>query len=660
MSAKDRRADGAPRTDGAQLTKELEQLYEHAPVGLALLDRELRFIRVNEVFAGFAGGTATPLSGLPLAEKFPLVGEAIKPLCERALESGAPVLDVEVESPPASQPGQWKYWLLSCHPVRGADGAVAGIHLVLQDTTDRKRAELCLYERMRFETVLADLSSRFVNLSAAETDREIAEDLRRIAAALDVEWIVVLRLSPDTDRLAATHSWVAEGASIAASVDFDRRYPYAAKSLRAGEIVAVERPDEIPEATGGRKRLADLGLAAVLILPITMRGEIWGGMGIGAPAPRTWPEPLVGRLRVFGEIIASAVARAQSDRDLARSYEEIRRLKDRLQVERDYLETEIKVTYNHDEIIGESDAIKHVLRLAEQVADKDTTVLLLGETGTGKELIARVLHKLSPRNVHPMVKVNCAALPATLIESELFGREKGAYSGAVTSQPGRFEVADGSTLFLDEVGDLPLELQAKLLRVLQEGEFERLGSSKPIRVNVRIIAATNRDLARGVREGTFREDLYYRLNVFPIVVPPLRERRDDIPPLVWGFVKSFEKSMGKKIEAIAGQTMEALKSYAWPGNIRELRNVVERAMILTAGTTLVAELPGSQESTAAGSGTLEDMERSHIQAVLERTAWRIRGKDGAAQILGLKPSTLYSRLKKLGIEKKPAGGGARP
>jgi len=342
----------------------------------------------------------------------------------------------------------------------------------------------------------------------------------------------------------------------------------------------------------------------------------------------------------------------QAEEELRRALGEIQELKGRLEAENAYLRQEITAGDSHEGVIGESPGIRRALAQAEQVASTRATVLVLGETGVGKELIARAIHRLSPRQGRPMVKVNCAGLPSGLVESELFGREKGAYTGALTRQAGRFEVADKSTIFLDEVGELPLELQAKLLRVLQDGEFERLGSAATIKVDVRVIAATNRDLAREVRAGRFREDLYYRLNVFPIHVPLLRERPDDIPLLVWAFVREFEATMGKRIESIPRKALESLVRYSWPGNVRELRNVVERAMIVSSGPVLSLEVPAGAASPSpedAGSPRLEDVERRHIVAVLERTRWRIRGPGGAASVLGLKPTTLEARMAKLGI-----------
>ncbi len=302
------------------------------------------------------------------------------------------------------------------------------------------------------------------------------------------------------------------------------------------------------------------------------------------------------------------------------------------------------------EIIGESPALKVVIAQAQQVAATDSMVLIQGETGCGKELIANLIHLESNRSNRQMVRVNCASLPETLIEAELFGREKGAYTGALSKQAGRFELAHDSTLLLDEIGELPLELQAKLLRVLQDGEFERLGSTQTIKVNVRVIAATNRDLAQLVEAGQFREDLYYRLNVFPVTVPPLRERRADIPALVWACVREFGESMGKSIDSISKDAMKKLQGYHWPGNVRELRNVVERAMILSRGGTL-HPIALEREDNSDGGQTLAEVNRRHILSVLEQTGWRIRGDGCAAQILDVNPNTLESRMKKLGIKR---------
>jgi formate hydrogenlyase transcriptional activator len=335
-----------------------------------------------------------------------------------------------------------------------------------------------------------------------------------------------------------------------------------------------------------------------------------------------------------------------------RSLEEIKRLNELLQDETRYLRNEISLTLSHVEIIGKSDPIKAVLQKVEQVAPTGATVLITGETGTGKELVARAIHKLSGRRERLLVKVDCASLPSTLIESELFGRERGAYTGALTKQIGRFQLADKGTIFLDEIGELPRETQSKLLRVLQEGCFEVLGSPKTVNVDVRIIAATNRDLAREVKEGRFREDLYYRLKVFPIEVPPLRNRKEDIPMLVWSFVEKFSKELRKDIRQIPKETMDALIRYHWPGNVRELENLIEQAFIVSPAEVLIVRLGEPRNADVISAQTLEEVERQHILNVLDKTRWRISGARGAASLLGLNRSTLHSKMKKLGIHSR--------
>jgi transcriptional regulator with GAF, ATPase, and Fis domain len=332
---------------------------------------------------------------------------------------------------------------------------------------------------------------------------------------------------------------------------------------------------------------------------------------------------------------------------------EIKKLKEQLEAERAYLQEEIKLEYNHEHIIGQSDELKYVLYKVEQIAGSNTTVLVLGETGTGKELVARAIHSLSPRKNRALVKVNCATLPSNLIESELFGHEKGSFTGSHARHLGRFEVADGTTLFLDEIGELPLELQPKLLRVIQDGEFERLGSSRTIKVDARIIAATNRNLEKEVRNGSFREDLWYRLNIFPITTPPLRDRAVDIPLLVEYYVKKISMRMGKTIEIIPENIMNALQNYHWPGNVRELENVLERAVINSSGPKLrlVDELNKPFSDSSISQKSLKSVERDHIIRVLEQTHWKVGGKNSAAEVLGLNRSTLRARMRKLDIRK---------
>jgi formate hydrogenlyase transcriptional activator len=337
--------------------------------------------------------------------------------------------------------------------------------------------------------------------------------------------------------------------------------------------------------------------------------------------------------------------------ELQTALSEIETMKDKLEAENIYYRHESKMKHQFENIIGKSDGLKYVLYRVEQVAPANTTVVILGETGTGKELIAAAIHTLSPRRDRPLITVNCAALPANLIESELFGREKGAFTGADSRRMGRFEIANGSTLCLDEIGELPLELQIKLLRVIQHHEFERLGSSNTIKVDVRIVATTNRDLEEEVRQGRFRQDLYYRLNVFPITVPPLRQRREDIPLMVQAFVDRYSRKLGKQITTISKETMQMLQDYPWPGNVRELESIIERAVILCTGPVLqlADKLEISSPALSSAVRTLEEMERNQMQKILSETKWRIEGKDGAAAILGIHPSTLRARMHKLGI-----------
>jgi formate hydrogenlyase transcriptional activator len=404
----------------------------------------------------------------------------------------------------------------------------------------------------------------------------------------------------------------------------------------------LEQEQRLP----GDDILLDGGVRSYLIVPLMVRGRAIGALLLASFTSNRYSADDVPLVEEVAKQIALAV-------DNMQAYEEISRLRGQLEAENRYLQEEIKSDYNFEEIVGQSPALKRVFKAIETVAPAGTTVLILGETGTGKELVARALHNLSSRRGKALVKVNCAALPSGLIESELFGHEKGAFTGAVARKIGRFELAHGGTLFLDEIGDLPLELQPKLLRVLQEGEFERVGASDTTTVDVRVITATNRDLERAVGEGRFRPDLYYRLNVFPIQLPPLRERKEDLPLLVRYLAMRYGARLAKRIPAVSRETMDVLEAYPWPGNIRELENVIERAMILSEGAELdvSGSLPTRRGGAGAGVRTLEDIQREYIRLVLEQTGWRVSGRGGAAELLGMKPTTLEARMKKLGIRR---------
>jgi formate hydrogenlyase transcriptional activator len=355
--------------------------------------------------------------------------------------------------------------------------------------------------------------------------------------------------------------------------------------------------------------------------------------------------------RLLGATVDVTERKAAED-ELQRSFAEVQSLRSRLELENAYLKREHSLLHGSGRIVGESSAIMEVLSLIEQVAPTGTTVLVEGETGTGKELVAQRIHELSPRSDRPLVKVNCASLPSTLVESELFGHERGAYTGAISREAGRFELADGATILLDEIAELPFELQSKLLRVLEEGEFERVGSPRTLKTDVRVIAATNRDLEAEVEAGRFRRDLYFRLAVFPIRVPPLRERRDDVPLLVWAIVQELSVGMNKSVETIRRADMERMQRYDWPGNVRELRNMVERALILCNGPTLRISPPVAPSTSGDTVMSLEEAQRQHILKVLETAGGKIRGAGGAAELLGMKPTTLRSRMQRLGIDPK--------
>jgi len=380
-------------------------------------------------------------------------------------------------------------------------------------------------------------------------------------------------------------------------------------------------------------------------VPLISHGKVLGTLSVVSMQENAFSQDDAELLTQIGAQVAIAVENALA-------FKQIARLKDKLTEEKLYLQEEIQTEYNFQEIVGDSQTLRRVLKDVQTVAATASTVLILGETGSGKELIARALHNLSDRRERTFVKLNCAAIPTGLLESELFGHERGAFTGAIATKIGRFETADRGTLFLDEVGEIPLELQVKLLRVLQEQEFERLGSTRTMRVDVRVVAATNRDLEHMVEEQRFRSDLYYRLKVFPIMLPPLRERAEDIPALVRHFAQKFALRMKKRIETIPAEAMKALQAYPWPGNVRELENFIERAVILTSGADLRAPLSELKVLSPPSNGslkTLEDAEREHILKALREAKWTIGGSGGAAAKLGMKRTTLQSKMQKLGI-----------
>ena len=523
------------------------------------------------------------------------------------------------------------------------------------DVTERKQAEQALEERLRFEQLLSGLSATFIHQPPDRIEGVIDESLKELLQALGNDRSSLAEFHPDTGRAVVTHSCAVSGVEpFPVGIFADEHLPWYVDAVRKGRTLFLKcLPDDFPpEAAKERQICLAQGIKSTVAIPLTVSGSVLGIISFSFLRHHcAWHPEVVSRLQMIGEIFANALVRKRSDEAIRAALAENVQLRERLERENVYLREQVTLQHDHGKIIGKSRALKKVLAEAERVADTETPVLVLGETGTGKELLAQTIHELSGRKDHPMVIVNCASLPATLIESELFGREAGAYTGAASAQVGRFAIADGSTLFLDEIGEFPIDLQAKLLRVLQDGRFERLGSPKSVTVNVRIIAATNRDLEQTVRNGEFRADLYHRLNVFPIHVPPLRERGEDIPLLVWNFVEVFGRRMGKTISSIPRKTMEQLQQYDWPGNVRELSNVIERAMILTTSDSLQVEIPSLGPGHHRPRMTLSEGVKEQILRVLQDTGWRIRGPGGAAEILGVKPTTLEARMAKLGIRR---------
>jgi transcriptional regulator with GAF, ATPase, and Fis domain len=505
-----------------------------------------------------------------------------------------------------------------------------------------------------FEFFVAELSTRLTGLPSDHVDAEVERALRDLVEFLGTDRATLLEISEK--GIQATHSWARPPFNAYINPTTGHaEWPWYCDRLVHGESVRLARlPDDLPQqAVQDRADALRAGIKSVLSIPIAVGGRFVCALSTGTFRDhREWSDATAVRVQTLGQILANAIHRQRAEAELLAQLAEIRQLHARLEAENVYLQEEVGQAFGFDDIVGRSPAIQKVLARVSQVAPTSTSVLLLGETGTGKELLARAIHDRSPRRARPLVKVNCAALPPTLVESELFGHEKGAFTGATAPRPGRFELADGGTLFLDEIGELPLEVQPKLLRVLQNGEFDHVGGTRTLKVDVRIVTATNRDLTRAMAEARFREDLYYRLGVFPIQVPPLRDRRDDIPLLVWAIIERRQLDLGRRIEKVPMRVMDALVSYGWPGNVRELENVIERALILSPGPALHLEEPLAAVARAS-SDRMDEVERAHIMRVLERCGWRISGEGNAASVLGLQPSTLRSRLEKLRIKRPP-------
>jgi len=498
-------------------------------------------------------------------------------------------------------------------------------------------------QRDRLQVLLEVNNVLVSHLDVRELFEAIAACLRRV---MHHEYTSLALYDPATKRMRVQFLDFPEGrVVIREEMSIAVESSPSGCSFRSRQPLLASRADlEKYDSEIARLLLAE-GVRSVCCVPLVTRNRVLGALNVASLRDAAFTQADADLLSQVSAQIAIAVENALA-------FKEIAELKNKLAEEKLYLEDEIRTEFNFEEIVGDSAVLKLILRQVETVAPTDSTVLIQGETGTGKELVARAIHNLSNRRERTFVKVNCAAIPTGLLESELFGHERGAFTGAIARKIGRFELAHGGTLFLDEVGDIPLELQPKLLRVLQEQEFERLGSTRTIRVDVRVVAATNRDLARMVAEREFRSDLYYRLNVFPLLMPPLRDRHEDIPQLVRYLAQKYARRMNKRIESIPSETLDALTRYHWPGNVRELENLIERAVILSAGPALrvpLAELKPPAEAATEALVTLEAAERQHILRALEETNWVLGGPRGAATRLGMKRTTLQSRMSKLKI-----------
>jgi formate hydrogenlyase transcriptional activator len=627
--------------------------WQSATVGIGVLDRDFKYVSVNDTLARFNGLPASAHLQKTLRE---IVGDnasQIEPVVLQVLSEGMPILDVPVTGPRPNRDGHGQ-WLVHFYPIRSESGEAEKVCAIVFDKTERsvlREAFEQLQGRLRAERerlqMLLDVNA--ITSSNWEVSTVLPKISARIRRVLHHEYAALALHDPGTGLLIrqAVDFPLSKGFTSNVLITSENSPSGRALNQRKACIYSKEELQAFKGETA--ERFLAEGIQSMCCIPLIRPTGALGAFALGSTRRDAFSSSDFALLEQVGAQLAIAI----ENRRIAL---EIEALKQRLGEERKYLNGTIHPHGEFSEIIGDSPALRKVLANVVTVASSGATVLILGETGTGKELIARAIHRMSRLKEGPFIKLNCAAIPTGLLESELFGHERGAFTGAISQKVGRMELADGGTLFLDEVGEISLELQPKLLRVLQDQEFERLGSNRTIRVKVRLVAATNRDLAEGVAQHQFRSDLFYRLNVFPIVVPPLRERREDIPLLVRYFVHKFSVRMGRQIESVSTETMKALSRWHWPGNIRELENLMERSVILTEGRTLrvpLSELqrvpePAHRESVR----TLDDAERQHIIGVLRETRGVISGPNGAAQRLGLKRTTLQSKMQRLNIHRQ--------
>jgi formate hydrogenlyase transcriptional activator len=653
---------GTPAKDNlpsslAELLMKSEELlttyFKASNVGFCVLDTEFRYIAVNETLARMNSMPASDHLGKSVRDIVGGFAEVVEPYLQKVLDTGESASDLELSFilPRRSDPA---HWIIQYIPIKNAAGKVTQIGAVVVEVTEQKKLEASLRsvsENLHLEKKRQDVLMQVSHLL------ETNWDLKRIFPRISAYLRRVLRQEYAALSLREEES----GQLLPPALDFPLgRDRNVGEQIGAARVPAAKVLEQRSALIFGGDEMRGLdpgvalnasseGLRSFCWVPLIRPKGPVGVLVLGSTRTEAFQNEDLSLLNQVAAQLAIALENEASAREIERLKQRLKQEK-RLKEGKPYLGGGTRTHRHFEQIIGGSAVLQHVLDQIDIISDNDATVLILGETGTGKGLVAQAIHRTSKRNARGFVTLNCAAIPTGLLESELFGHEKGAFTGAVNQKIGRLEVADGGTLFLDEIGEIPLELQPKLLRVLQDHEFERLGATRTIKVNLRLIAATNRELAKSVAQKQFRSDLFYRLNVFPIRLPSLRERREDIPLLVHHFVQKFSKAMGREVDAVPADTMDALIHWHWPGNVRELENFLERSVILTEGHTLIAPVEELQtQKTESSEQSLEQAEREHIIRVLRETRGMISGRNGAAWKLGLKRTTLQSRIQRLGI-----------
>lgn len=632
----------------------LKVYFSASRVGLCILDADFRYLAINNALAEMNGMPAADHLGKTVREMLGDFAEVIEPQLKHVLATAQPVMNIEISFMlhNRTEPG---HWIEHYIPIKHCAGKVAQIGVVAVEITEQKRLEETLRsvsQKLRDEKKRVQVMSEVGRILAAKLDMQqafpkISAHLRRV---LRQEYAALALHDEQSGKLVRQALDFPLGKNVAVGAEIGRVEGLGGKALaqRSSLIFSGEQMQRFEPGIAASLRAE--GLKSLCCVPLIRHMHPLGVLVLGSTRTDAFEtEDLI----LLNQVAAQLAVALENSR-IAR---EVKKLRTQLELEKGYLQGDIPAQLHFDEIIGRSPALKEMLDRVGVVAASDATVLLLGETGTGKGLIARAIHRTSNRKERAFITLNCAAIPTGLLESELFGHEKGAFTGAVSQKIGRLELADKGTLFLDEIGEIPLDLQPKLLRVLQDHEFERLGGMRTIKVDLRLIAATNRDLAKSVAEREFRSDLFYRLNVFPIRIPSLRERREDIPLLIRNFVRKFAAAMDRGIETIPAETMHTLVNWHWPGNVRELENFMERSVILTDGTALRAPLAEFRvETSMSAEQSLEGTEREHIIRVLRETQGIISGPKGAAKRLRLKRTTLQSKMHRLGITRADYSG----